>query len=129
MNLACHIRIIQFTHEGSNCVESLFMMKGQLLIINEYCKTISICKLCVNIDSSQQYIHGDLGHFKNVSDTLYLLVTTIFTYYLKFCLKDIYIHDLLIYIYILVEIIARKNIHQNVHANVCTMVQLKYKIC
>lgn len=102
------------------------MMKGQLLIINEYCKTISVCKLCVNIDFSQQYIHGDLGHSKN---TLYLLLTTIFTYYLIFCLKDIYIHDLLIYIYILVEIIARKNIHQNVHANVCTMVQLKYKIC
>lgn len=99
------------------------------VIINEYCKTISVYKLCVNIDSSQQYIHGDLGHFKNVSNTLYLLVTTIFTYYLIFCLKDIYIHDLLIYIYILVEIIARKNIHQNVHANVCTMVQLKYKIC
>lgn len=70
------------------------------VIINEYCKTISVYKLCVNIDSSQQYIHGDLGHFKNVSNTLYLLVTTIFTYYLIFCLKDIYIHDLLIYIHI-----------------------------
>lgn len=91
------------------------------VIINEYCKTIFVYKLCVNIDSSQQCIHGDLGHFKNVSDTLYLLVTTIFTYYLIFCLKDIYIHDLLIYIYILVEIIARKT-----YIKTCTLMFVQW---